>query len=113
LAKPKIPNPMERRHLIEREIDQERSLAIADAYLEDGRAAEAVIFLSKAGAEDRLEALAGDAVSEGDAFLLAQLAPVLARPPSAERWTRLAEQAEAAGKERYAEMARRHARSSA
>jgi hypothetical protein len=112
LAKPNIPDPMERRHLIERELEPDRSLAIADVYLEAGRASEAVIFLSKAGAEERLEALAGEAVTEGDAFLLAQLAAVLVRPPSADRWTRLAENAEAAGKERYAEMARRHARSS-
>jgi hypothetical protein len=112
LATPKIPNPMERRHLIERELEPSRSLAIADAYLADGRAPEAIAFLTKAGAQDRLESLAGEAVSEGDAFLLAQLALVLERPPSADRWTRLAEHAEAVGKLLYAEMARRHARSS-
>lgn len=111
MATPKIPNPMERRHLIERDLEPARSIAIADLYLADGRATEAIVFFAKAGAQDRLEALVDQAVEDGDAFLLAQLTPVLERTPSADRWLRLAEHAEAAGKELYAEMARRHSRS--
>jgi hypothetical protein len=112
MAKPSIPDPLNRRHLIEREMEPDKSIALADAYLEDGRILEAVIFLLKAGADDRLEALSDQAVSEGDAFLLKYIADGLQRDPGAERWHALAENAVGQGKARYAEMAKRHARSS-
>ena len=104
---------MERRHLIEKDLDAARCTALAEAYLEEGRASDAVVFFAKAEDHDRLVAMADQAVADGDAFLLVELAKaserVIAGP---ERWMELAAAAEAAGKERYAEMARRHARSS-
>ena len=112
MAKSSIPNPMDRRHLIEKDLDPAKSLALAEAYLADGRGSEAVVFFAKAGADDRLRALADQAVESGDAFVLAAVAAVWKDTPGVERWLKLADAAEAAGKERYAEMARRHARSS-
>ncbi len=112
MAKSIIPSPMDRRHLIEKDLDETRCLAIADAYVDDGRASEAVAFLQKAGAEERLDVLAQEAVESGDAFLFKAVVDAQQRDPGAERWLALAAAAEAAGKPRYASMARRHARSS-
>jgi hypothetical protein len=112
MAKMKIPDPMTRRHLIEKDSDAAHDLALAELYLEEGRAPEALAFLVKAGADDRLAAVADQAVAEGDAFLLKQHSDATGTDPGSDRWLALATAAEAAGKERYAEMARRHARSS-
>jgi hypothetical protein len=112
MAQSQIPDPMARRHLIEKDSDAAQSVAVAEAYLAEGRAAEALVFLVKAEASDQLTALADQAVAEGDAFLLKQHAEATGSEPGRERWLALAAAAEAAGKELYAEMARRHARSS-
>lgn len=112
MGKSSIPNPMVRRHLIEKDLDEPQCLAIADAYLADGRETEAVVFLVKAGADERLSALADQAVAAGDAFLLKAVADASERDMGAERWLELAAAAEAAGLLRYVTMARRHARSS-
>jgi len=112
MAKTAIPNPLKRRHLIEQEIDSQQCLSIADAYQADGRHFEALQFLVKAGADDRIEALADEAVGAGDAFLLKQVADAQRSDPGPERWAQLAAVADECGLERYAEMARRHARSS-
>jgi hypothetical protein len=112
MAKPAVPDPMARRHLIEKEMESSQSLALAETYLADGRASEAVVFLVKAGADDRIGDLMEQAVSEGDAFLLKQIVDASRRECAPERWLALADAAEAVGKQRYAEMARRHARSS-
>lgn len=107
-----IPDPLRRRHLIEQASDPAASLAVAELYLADGRSPEAIAFLVKAGAEDRLAALVEEAIADGDAFLLKQIADATGHDPGTERWLSAAERAEAAGKLRYAEMARRHARTS-
>ncbi len=109
MAKDKIPGPLERRHLIERELSADKAVALAEAYLAEGRGAEAVVFLEKAGATDRLRELADRAVEEGDAFLFRAAGQALGEELPAERWRALAEAAEAAGKTRYAESARRWA----
>jgi DNA-binding LytR/AlgR family response regulator len=109
MAKQTIPNPLERRHLLERELEPARALAIADAYVADARSLEAVAFLRKAGAKERLEALVQEAVREGDAFLLREVAQALGREPDAALWRQLAEAAAAAGKDRYVAEARRQA----
>jgi hypothetical protein len=109
VAKAKIPDPLERRHLLERALEPARALAIADAYLAEGRSLEAVPFLAAARAAERLEALAAEAVEAGDAFLLETLARELGSPPGPERWRALAERARAAGLLAYAESAERHA----
>jgi hypothetical protein len=107
MAKSKIPDPLERRHLIERELSPAQSLRLAEAYLEQGRALEAIDFLRKAAARDRLEALRDAAIADGDLFLLLRAAQALDAPPDREAWLRLGEAAAAAGKHRYAADARR------
>ena len=42
MARPKIPGPLERRHLIERELAPAQAIKTAEAYLAEGRAIEAV-----------------------------------------------------------------------
>jgi hypothetical protein len=107
VAKSAIPDPLERRHLVERQLDPARALKIAEAYLAEERAQEAVAFLARAGAVDRLEALFRLAVDEGDPFLLREVAAALGREPDGASWRALAEAAAAAGKDRYAAEARR------
>ena len=109
MAKNAIPDPLKRRHLVEEALPAARALAVAEAYLDEGRGAEAIAFLEKAEAWERLEALRDEAVESGDLFLVRTAATALGEEPSAELWTRLAERAEAAGKERYAHEARRQA----
>jgi len=105
----KIPGALERRHLIERDLPAEKAVGLADAYLAEGRSAEAVVFLEKADARDRLQALAIEAVEQGDAFLFRAIGQALGEEPPAERWLALAERADATGKARHAESARRWA----
>jgi hypothetical protein len=109
VARSRIPDPLERRHLIEGELEPARALAVAEAYLAEGRALEAVAFLAKARAESRLEALSLDAVRDGDAFLLREIGVALGREPDAAVWRQLADAAAAAGRDRYAAEARRQA----
>ena len=107
MAKGSIPDPLERRHLVERQLDPARALAIAEAYLAQERAQEAVAFLARAGATERLEALFRLAIEQGDPFLLREVALALGREPDGASWRALAEAADAAGKARYAAEARR------
>ena len=100
-----IPNPLERRHLIERDATPEQSLALAEAYLAEDRAWEAIAFLAKADARDRLAAIRDAAVAAGDAFLVREVTRVLRDEVPAERWRAVAQAAAAAGKERYAAQA--------
>ena len=109
MAKPTIPDPLKRRHLAEEDLDPARAVALADAYLADGRATEAIVFLEKAEASDRLAELREQAVAEGDLFLARAAAATAGEEIPAETWLRLAEAAEAAGKTRYAHEARRQA----
>jgi hypothetical protein len=109
MAPTKLPDPLERRHLIEKELSDEQALAIAEAYLEDGRVDEAVVFFGKAQAGDRLQELADKAVESGDAFLLTEVSRVRRQEPAPEVWERLAEAARRAGKDLYAETAERQA----
>ena len=109
MAKTKIPKPMERRHLIERELSAAQSLRTAEAYLEAGRSGEAVEFLRKAGEMERLAELRVEAVRAGDVFLLREAAVAMGEEPEHGEWQATAEAAEAAGKDLYATEARRQA----
>ena len=102
-----IPDPLERRHLVERELASEHALRIADAYVALDRTWEAIAFLGKAGANDRIAALRDAAVGTGDTFLVRELSRALRDELPAARWCEVAAAAEAAGKERYAAQARR------
>jgi len=107
VARRTLPDPLKRRHLLEEALEPARARAIADAYLEAGRTAEAVPFLHKADDRERLEALRDGALEAGDVFLLRSASQALGETPSAAVWARVAEAADAAGKERYAVEARR------
>jgi len=109
MAKSAIPNPLERRHLIERQLAPEAALRIADAYLAEDRAWDAIGFLEKADARERLAALREDATRAGDYFLVREISRALGDEPDAERWRAVAAAAAAAGKERFAAEALRQA----
>jgi hypothetical protein len=109
MAKSAIPNPLERRHLVERDATPEASLRLAEAYLAEGRGWEAIVFLQKAGAHDRLAALRAEAVAEGDFFLVRELTRALGDELPAAQWRATSEAAAASGKERYAASAHRMA----
>jgi hypothetical protein len=109
MAKKKYPDPLRRRHLVEQELDPARALQIAEAYLEEDRALEAVAFLVKANARERLVALRERAVGEGEAFLLREISTALDQEADAATWRALAEAARAAGKDLYAAEASRQA----
>jgi regulator of protease activity HflC (stomatin/prohibitin superfamily) len=108
VARSKLPDPLTRRHLVERELPEAQAREIADAYLAQGRRNEAVDFLRKAAALDQLTNLRAEAIAEGDAFLLRQIADAMAQPIARDEWQALARAAEAPGRERYAAEARRH-----
>jgi hypothetical protein len=106
MAKRKIPNLIERRNLLAKNLDAKQAMALADAYLAEDRVVDALAFLTKAEASDRLEALAEQAIASGDAFLLkAALEAAKDDVHDRNRWVRLAEAAEAAGKSLYATVA--------
>ena len=109
MATAKLPDPLELRHLVVRDIPEAKSLALAEAYLAEGRSIEAVDFLSKAGATERLAELRREAVQSGDAFLMRAISSAMDEAPGPAEWEALADAADAAGKERYAADARRQA----
>ena len=109
VSRPKIPGPLERRHLIERELAPAQALKTAEAYLAEGRALEAVEFLAKAGEGERLQELRREALEAGDFFLMRAVADAMGKAPDRDEWLALAAAAEAAGKQRYAADARRQA----
>jgi hypothetical protein len=107
MAKSAIPNPLDRRHLIEKNLSEAQALETAEAYLAAGRPVEAVEFLTKAEARDRLAELRSQAIESGDAFLLRAVARAMGEAATRAEWSALAEAADAAGKDRYAADARR------
>ena len=110
MASTQIPSPMDRRHLLEKRMDADQAIALADAYLEADRAVEALDFFAKAGAMDRLEEVAEQAIEAGDAFLLKSVLDAQGVEHAApERWERLGAAAERAGKTLYASVAHRMA----
>ncbi|MBW2494910.1 MAG: hypothetical protein JRE43_09180 [Deltaproteobacteria bacterium] len=109
MGKKKLPRPIERRHLIERELSTAQALGYAEAYLEAGLEVDAIAFLAKAEATEQLAALRSRSIELGDGFLLRAVAAATEDPPKTEEWEALAEAAKRAGKERYATDALRHA----
>jgi len=107
LAKAKIPDPLERRHLVEKELPPDQARAIAEAYLAEDRSIEAIDFLKIAGAGEGLAELRKRAIADGDAFLLRAVANAQGLPPTRDDWQELAAAATANGHERYALEARR------
>ena len=109
MARVAIPDPLKRRHLAEDELPAQKALALAEAYLAEDRATEAIVFLEKAEATDQLARLRDEAIEAGDLFLLRAASGALGEEIPAATWTRLADVAEAAGKTLYAHEARRQA----
>lgn len=109
MARPKIPDPLNRRLLVEGSLDPGRARAIAEAYLGEGRAVEAIAFLTKADDRDALARIRDEAVASGDVFLLREAAAALGEDIDASQWRETAEHAASLGKEQYASEARRHA----
>lgn len=107
MARAKTPDPLKRRHLLEEALPPARAVAIAEAYLAEGRRFDALAFLAKADDRDRMRKLLGEAVTDGDLFLAREVAALLGEPPDARTWNELAAAAEAAGRERSAAEARR------
>jgi hypothetical protein len=109
VAKSTIPDPLTRRHLIEKDLGS-AAMDIAEAYLEVGRKVEAIEFLVKAKADERLRALLDEAVASGDVFMIQSLVRATGEDVGRETWQRAGEAAEAGGFERYAVTAFRQAR---
>jgi hypothetical protein len=109
MAKSRIPNPLTRRHLVQRDLAPAQALRTAEAYLAEDRVIDALEFLVKAGAEERLGELRATAVKAGDAFMLRAVARAMGAPPAPEEWMEAAASAEAAGKLCYAADAQRQA----
>ncbi|MEM7411977.1 MAG: hypothetical protein AAF430_17240 [Myxococcota bacterium] len=108
MARSKIPGPLERRHLLEKDLGKDQALAIAEAYLAEERHVEAVDFLAIAEAAEPLAELRIRAVGDGNVFLLRAVAAAQEEAPTQEEWERTAAAAESAGFDAYAEEARRY-----
>ena len=102
MAKSKLPGPIERRLLIERDLSAAQALRYAEAYLEEGREQDAIEFLVKAEAKEQLVAMRRRAIDSGDAFLFRMLCVAIGSAPERGQGKELADAAAAAGKERYA-----------
>jgi hypothetical protein len=109
LARAKIPGPLERRHLVEKDLPPAQALAIAEVYLAQDRCVEAVDFLALAKDPGKVAELRERAIREGDAFLLRAVARAEDRAPTREEWQQLSQAAQTRGLERYAIEARRQA----
>jgi hypothetical protein len=109
MARSLIPDPLRRRHLLEEPLEPARALAVAEAYLAAERVWEAVDFLRKADAREKLAELRERAVATGDPFLLRQVSSALGEEPGGARWRALAEAARRAGRDVAARDAERMA----
>ena len=107
MAKSLVPSPLERRVLLEKQLDPAHALRIAEAYLVEDRTVEALAFLRRAEAGERLGAILAEAVAAGDAFLVRETCSALRRSPTNTEWQAVAQAASTAGKLRYAEQAHR------
>lgn len=107
MAKPAIPDPLARRHELEKALEPARARAIGEGYLAQQRELEAIAFLEKAGAREALEGLCAAALERGDAFLLREACRALGREPERSEWEQLERAAAAQGRERYAAEAKR------
>ena len=95
MARSVIPNPLERRHVLEGKLDAARALKIAEAYLAENRVLESIAFLRIAGATDRLDARQS-AIETGDPFLLREVARAQERAIVPAEWAGFAGAAAAA-----------------
>lgn len=107
MARSKIPNALNRRVLIEKQMSEAQMLQVAEAYLAEGRAMESLDFLAKANAREKLAELRAGAVESGDVFMLRATARAMAESPTREEWGAIERSASAAGRELDAASAQR------
>jgi len=113
LAKPKLPDALSRRHLLDGDLDANKALELAQAYLEEGREVEAIDFLAAAdpassdAARETLAGLRDKALEGGDVFLMRIVCGALDEEPSGEAWQALADAATRSGRLQDAETAHR------
>lgn len=113
MAETKLPDPLSRRLLLEGGLEPAKALAVAKAYLEDGREVEAIDFLAAVGPDSNAEArealcqLQTAALERGDVFMMRASSAALDEEPSAEKWRALAEAASRAGRSKDIETAER------
>lgn len=107
MAKTKIPDPLARRHLLEGDTDKKQAAALAIAYLEAGREVEALDFLLRAEDTSAIGDLQETATERGDFFLMKAASAALKEDPTQTQWLELGAAAEAKGRLRDAESARR------
>lgn len=109
----KLPDPLSRRHLLDGSLEASKALALARAYLEEGREVEAIDFLAVARSQSNEEARAAlsglrdEALERGDVFLLRVSSGALGEEPSRSTWQSLADAATRAGRSKDAETAQR------
>ncbi len=75
--------------------------------MEQDRIFEAVAFLQKAGAQEKLLEIGHSAIADGDVFLFRTICETTGEDADASDWSQLADAAEASGKTMYAAEARR------
>lgn len=107
MRKPKPPDPLRRRHLLEEKLPAVRAVAIAEAYLAEDRHFDALAWLAMAGDHDRLRGLQRDAIGRGDLFLVREIAGLLGEDPGSDVWQAVSQAAARAGRERDATEAAR------
>jgi hypothetical protein len=107
LATTQLPDALARRHLLEGTLENDKALALGEAYLEQEREVEAVDFLARAGATDALASLRDQAAARGDVFLIRIVCRALQEEPSSAFWEAVAGAASAAGRQHDAETAQR------
>jgi hypothetical protein len=102
-----LPDPLARRHELEKPLGAAEARAVGEAYLAQNRELEAIAFLKKANANDALEQLCRAAIERGDAFLLREANAALGREPDLASWQRLEGAAAMQGRDKYAAEAKR------
>ncbi len=107
MARMRMPDAIQRREILEQKLDPAKASTYAETYLEQDRVFEALAFLDKAGELDRVRTIRDEAIRAGDVFLLREAAARCGEEPEADTWRALAEAAAAAGKDAYAQEARR------
>ena len=66
MARTATPNSLARRHLLEKKISESHALSLAEAYLEADRPSDALAFLVRAGATEKLAEMRERAIEAGD-----------------------------------------------
>lgn len=91
-----------RKVLYESEAPPDQLQTMAEQFVEAGHLSDAVEFYSKAGANERIEALLDEAIARGDTFLCEQISSATDRTLTEDQWAGVGKQAMDSGKYGYA-----------